>query len=40
MFLTRPVTAIVLLISVAALVSVVLPGICRKREEIFEEDAA
>ncbi len=39
-FLTRPVTAIVLLIAIAALVSVLLPSIRRKREEIFEEDAA
>lgn len=39
-FLTRPITAIVLLIAVAALVSVILPTIRKKREEIFEEEAA
>ena len=38
-FLTRPISAVLLLVAVTALVVSVLPSVRRKREDVFEEEA-
>jgi putative tricarboxylic transport membrane protein len=38
-FLTRPLSATLILLAVAVLIVVLLPSVARKREEVFVEEA-
>jgi len=38
-FLTRPISAVLIFLAVAVLVIVLLPSVAKKREEVFIEEA-